>query len=793
MDSFYAGLPGTPFILKQRFPSKQAMIDEFKKQEKYTDVFYGEYCIIDTVNKSHPDNGKIYRRGYSEPEYIGQVVGPSGLFCDNIRIITRDYIENKCFEANGDEVTVCNSGKSSWGKIEELVFENYDFSLIDKITESDGSKKPRYKKKYKIIVYDIYENVLKKEDENTESENEEDESKYAKKIVATCFAGVYDVLESMQEYQNGETVLRYSSSPDKILADKNGNSIIKSWLENVSFNPNTGQLIFTGNGCNETLNKVFFLKLLKNVKLDPDGTIHFLYTNKGEQGQPGSQVEIDESLDRALTWIKDVRLNKNTGQFQIHFNNDKVSSPVVIENLAVFDDHYNYGYKRRTNPKYYFEEILLNPEGFSGFYVKMGKITKDNFSEDSNYKIESETAIDKDSILGEILYPTLTINNPDINENESFYLYKPCYTKNPLEIEIKKSIEKEAYLNNIDSPLIKTDKNENPVKLGELTDEDDRDGSLKWKDLEENVLYRDNTNKIIAQIGPQSFDEKSKAQVLFNESPLYEINWPLAEDGSFIETTINGITYRKISFEKEVKETSSDKTGNLTFGEEDGSFSYKFIGQEGVSGQFNFVKKVEENNLGYTTVTNTRNQTSFSKTQNFRIPKEFFFYSGNDYSDYSFHLFANYSYPKLLLKELDLVPLSERKEDNPIGVGTYYISTNREEIYEGISGESGNIYQRVTNSDKIFYYQEICYQIGENGAVEEFSIKEYYPFDTGKEPDKEKEFWNQLQVKQGYWEDLGKISDGLTNDLPSLLANIAYTIEDPKITSEETKNKILWR
>lgn len=778
MDSFYAGLPGTPFILKQRFPSKQAMIDEFKKQEEYTDVFYGEYCIIDTVNKSHPDNGKIYRRGYSEPEYIGQVVGPSGLFCDNIRIVTRNQSENKYYDESGNEIidlTIHDSSNNSgnWGSlnnIEKLFFNLYNFKDLD----------AQYKQQYKIIVYDIYENI---------SDGKGD---YSKEKIATCFAGVYDVLESMQEYPNGETVLRYSSSPDKILADENGNSIIKSWLENVSFNSDTGQLIFTGNGCNETLNKVFFLKLLKNVKLDPDGTIHFLYTNEGKQDQPGNKVEVDESLDKALTWIKNVHLNKNTGQLQIHFNNDKIS-PVVIENLAVFDDHYDYGYKRHTNPKYYFKEILLNPESLNGFYVKMEKITKDNFYEDSNYKIESETAIDKDNILGEILYPTLTINNPDVNGNESFYLYEPCYTKNPLEIEIKESIEKEAYLNNIDSPLIKTDKNENPVKLGELTDEDDRDGSLKWKDLEENVLYRDNTGKVIAQIGPQSFDEKSKAQVLFNESPLYEINWPLAEDGSFIETTINGITYRKISFEKEVKETSSDKTGNLTFGEEDGSFSYKFIGQEGVSGQFNFVKKVEENNLGYTTVTNTRNQTSFSRTQNFRIPKEFFFYSGNDYSDYSFHLFANYSYPKLLLKELDLVPLSEKKEDNPIEVGTYYISTDREEIYEGVSGESGNIYQRVINSDKIFYYQEICYQIGESGAVGEFSIKEYYPFDTGKEPDKEKEFWNQLKVKQGYWEDLGKISDGLTNDLPSLLANIAYTIEDPKITSEETKNKILWR
>lgn len=777
MDSFYAGLPGTPFILKQRFPSKQAMIDEFKKQEKYTDVFYGEYCIIDTVNKSHPDNGKIYRRGYSEPEYIGQVVGPSGLFCDNIRIVVRDKSENKYYDESGSEIIDLiiydsSNNSSNWGSlnnIEKLLFDPYNFTDLD----------AQYKQQYKIIVYDIYENI---------SDGKGD---YTKEKIATCFAGVYDVLESMQEYPNGQTVLRYSSSIDKILADENGNSIIKSWLENISFNSDTGQLIFTGNGCNEILNKVFFLKLLKNVKLDPDGTIHFLYTNEGEQGQPGDKVEVDKSLDKALTWIKNVYLNKNTGQLQIHFNNDKIS-PVVIENLAVFDDHYDYGYKRRTNPKYYFEEILLNPEGLNGFYVKMGKITKDNFSENSSYKIEPETVAE--NVLGEIFYPTLTTNNPDpsINKNESFYLYEPCYTKNHLEIEIKKSIEKEAYLNSTESPLIKTDKNENPIKLGELTDEDDRDGSLKWKDLGENVLYRDNTNKIIAQIGPQSFDEKSKAQVLFNESPLYEINWPLAEDGSFIEITINGTTYRKISFEKEVKETSSDKTGSLTFGEDDGFFSYKFIGQEGVSGQFNFVKKVEENNLGYTTVTNTRNQTSFSRTQNFRTPKEFFFYSGNDYSDYSFHLFANYSYPNLSLKELNLVPLSEKEESSPIEVGTYYISANRKEIYEGVSSESGNIYQRVISSDKIFYYQETCYQIGENGIVEKFSIEKDYPFDAIKELDKG-EFWNQLQVKQGYWEDLGKISDGLTNDLPSLLANIAYKIEDPKITSEETKNKILWR
>lgn len=758
MDSFYAGLPGTPFILKQRFPSKQAMIDEFKKQEEYTDVFYGEYCIIDTVNKSHPDNGKIYRRGYSEPEYIGQVVGPSGLFCDNIRIVTRNKSENKYYDENGNEIinlTIYDSSNNSsnWGSlnnIEKLLFNPYNFTDLD----------IQYKQQYKLIVYDIYQNV---------SDGKGD---YSKEKIATCFAGVYDILESMQEYPNGETVLRYSSSPDKILADKNGNSIIKSWLENISFNSDTGQLIFTGNGCNETLNKVFFLKLLKNVKLDPDGTIHFFYTNEGEQGQLGNKVEVDEPLDKALTWIKDVCLDTDKGQLQIYFNNDKIS-PVIAENLAIFDNY--HGYRTVTNPSYYFEEIRLKDDGF---YVKMKNITKEDLKSGSLTGYETDPKATIENILGNnILYPALTKT-----EKRNEYLYKPRYTKNPLEIEIKKPSDKKVYGEDF---FIKEG-----VEAGSLSNSENNPGSLEWKKSEEdlNVYYYDNTGRIkITQIDDSlpNASENLKAQIFFNKSPLYEIDWPLTKDGRFIEIIENGVTYRKISFEK----VANDKTGNLTFGEEDGSFSYKFIGQEGVSGQFNFVKKVEENDLGYTAVTNTRNQTSFSRTQNFRIPKEFFFYDGNDYSDYSFHLFANYSYPNLP----NLVPLSEKEESNPIEVGTYYISANREEIYEGVSSESGNIYQRVISSDKIFYYQETCYQIGENSAVEEFSIKKGYPFNTGKEPGEEEEFWNQLQVKQGYWEDLGKISDGLTNDLPSLLANIAYTIEDPKITSEETKNKILWR
>lgn len=62
----------------------------FEKGGDTTDIVnYGEYVIIDTVNKDNPDNGKIFRRGMNfdydsvtnplaGAEYIGQIVGPKG-------------------------------------------------------------------------------------------------------------------------------------------------------------------------------------------------------------------------------------------------------------------------------------------------------------------------------------------------------------------------------------------------------------------------------------------------------------------------------------------------------------------------------------------------------------------------------------------------------------------------------------------------------------------------------------------------------------------------------------------
>ena len=94
MDSFYSGRPGAAFVLKKRFRSVKDMVDSFKLGPSYTEVWYDEYCLIDTYNKNDRDNGKIYQRGpnYSEQvtmdgkrclggagaRYVGRIVGPRG-------------------------------------------------------------------------------------------------------------------------------------------------------------------------------------------------------------------------------------------------------------------------------------------------------------------------------------------------------------------------------------------------------------------------------------------------------------------------------------------------------------------------------------------------------------------------------------------------------------------------------------------------------------------------------------------------------------------------------------------
>lgn len=116
MESFYGGRQGASFLIKKSFkyineqdPAYQADLaakladgvdEDFAKRDlapltmelcfldgNYQEVWYNEHCIIDTINKNNPNNGKIFRRvlqtqdtngNTSLPyEYLGTIVGPS--------------------------------------------------------------------------------------------------------------------------------------------------------------------------------------------------------------------------------------------------------------------------------------------------------------------------------------------------------------------------------------------------------------------------------------------------------------------------------------------------------------------------------------------------------------------------------------------------------------------------------------------------------------------------------------------------------------------------------------------
>lgn len=144
MESFYGGKQGASFVIKAAFEYVNeddpgyisalyeiSRMPESTEEEKlakiaaqtaltnstmikcfsnpnYKDVWYGEYCIIDSANKNNANNGKIYRRtlkkvsdevkdvetgGYAD--YIGQVVGPAGPPIMMGGIFSTDYVESK--------------------------------------------------------------------------------------------------------------------------------------------------------------------------------------------------------------------------------------------------------------------------------------------------------------------------------------------------------------------------------------------------------------------------------------------------------------------------------------------------------------------------------------------------------------------------------------------------------------------------------------------------------------------------------------------------------------------------
>lgn len=158
MDSFYGGKQGVDFVLRGSFTSVEEMITAFKGGSNYTDIWYGEYCIIDTPNKNDEDNGKVYRRGLDYQNnmggaiFIAQIVGPSSgtpyfqmLSVDDVKKISKEQLEDYeyrrypyDYDEENEQFLTTESGQ------EIGVFEfnkDYDETLIPGKYVEDGETK----------------------------------------------------------------------------------------------------------------------------------------------------------------------------------------------------------------------------------------------------------------------------------------------------------------------------------------------------------------------------------------------------------------------------------------------------------------------------------------------------------------------------------------------------------------------------------------------------------------------------------------------------------------------------
>lgn len=151
MDSLYGGHEGVSFVINASFSSVDEMKQRFSQGGNFTEVWYGEYCLISTKNKNHPDNGKVFRRGldYQNAQtagsiFVGQIVGPSSgtpFFqvdtIDNVEKISTKTLEENTYRRypvsqNVDGTVVTNwkqDANGNWQDVGGTLKKDFKFNV----------------------------------------------------------------------------------------------------------------------------------------------------------------------------------------------------------------------------------------------------------------------------------------------------------------------------------------------------------------------------------------------------------------------------------------------------------------------------------------------------------------------------------------------------------------------------------------------------------------------------------------------------------------------------------------
>lgn len=379
-NSFYGGRKGSSFVLAKSFSSMEEMIAEFKKGNSYTTVAYDEYVLIDADNKSNPDNGKIFKRGYDSVNelggaiYIGQIVGPPGPpphfelktveEVENIKIQNPDSIEGTGVYAPGDNLipgkyedaqgnvkyndeikwsycSVMDSNKNEIIAHVGFVFPypvfEYEYELVDAyqstnlMTRLDDKKHPFYEKWKLSIPKGVKGDGIKNFRLIEATNSIQDYTGKTDDVTNKRKVLVYDYYD----YENNAT-----GEPKTLyLGDYN-------MIDNITLNDEGTFTIDYSHNDTVTYNKLF--KWIKSATLDGiSGKFTIEYNQATDANGTATKYETylkyikdvnitdegsvvftyttgeTENFDKYIKTIKQVTLDSNTGLLTVDYNQEK--------------------------------------------------------------------------------------------------------------------------------------------------------------------------------------------------------------------------------------------------------------------------------------------------------------------------------------------------------------------------------------------------------------------------------------------------------------------------------------
>lgn len=298
------------------------MKEAFSQGGNYTVVNYDEYVIIDSFNKNDPDNGKIFRRGYSYTDelggaqYVGQIVGPSGL-APAVKMTTYDEVLNMAEQegyeyrhTNGEYAPTVNlvPGKKNDGTFNDSI--KWACCSVRDEFNKDTTAYVGFTFPYTVIEYTaatvdpyyhrsnntanfVNQNLVDRVDDGQHPFFKKWDIKIPKGIKGDAFKN-FRVINAAAS----DNVQPYSGQVEDREADRK--IFVYDYYHYDKDGNGEPVTIYLGD-----------YNVIDNVTVDEEGTFTIDYSHND-----------DSVLTKKIKWIKSVSLNRDTGHFEVHYNHE---------------------------------------------------------------------------------------------------------------------------------------------------------------------------------------------------------------------------------------------------------------------------------------------------------------------------------------------------------------------------------------------------------------------------------------------------------------------------------------